>query len=164
MTSHYFGQKSTPSPPCHISSQVFNPPWNITSQFATPTIAVTNFHLFCVCLDKNFICFIDLICTHCDKTQGHTSEKFRRGQKSLLAMIMTSSMCSQPWCDLFAMISLPIKRKEMMINSEKRKLFYDHYRSHILLHQTFFKYVSSNLFEVFRCKTNKSINLKHQLI
>jgi len=36
MTSHYFGQKFTPSPPCHISSQVFKPPSNITSQFASP--------------------------------------------------------------------------------------------------------------------------------
>jgi len=72
------------------------------------------------------------------RPRAATSEKFWRGQKSLLAMIMTSSMCSQPWCDLFAMISLLIKRKEMMINSEKRKLFHDHYQSHILFHQTFF--------------------------
>jgi len=38
MTSHYFGQKSTPSLPCHISSQVVNPPSNITSQFAIPPL------------------------------------------------------------------------------------------------------------------------------
>jgi len=35
------------------------------------------------------------------------AKNFGVGQKSLLATIMTSSMCSQPWCDLFAMISLP---------------------------------------------------------
>jgi len=69
MTSHYLGQKSPPSPPCHISSQVFKPPSNITSQFEPPVIfAITNFHLFCVWLDKNFICFVDLICARCDKT------------------------------------------------------------------------------------------------
>jgi len=41
----------------------------MTPQFATPpvTVALTNIHLFCVCLDKNFICFIDLICARCDK-------------------------------------------------------------------------------------------------
>ena len=69
MTSHYFEQKFTPFPPCHISSQVITPPSNITSQFATPlTFTITNFHLFCVCLDKKFICYIDLICARCDKT------------------------------------------------------------------------------------------------
>ena len=31
-----FWAKIYPSHPCHISSQVFNPPWNITSQFGTP--------------------------------------------------------------------------------------------------------------------------------
>jgi len=36
------------------------------------------------------------------------------------------------------MINLPIKKKEMMINSEKRKLLRDHYQSHILFHKTFF--------------------------
>ena len=36
MTSHYFGEKFVPCPPCHISSQVFKPPWNITSQCANP--------------------------------------------------------------------------------------------------------------------------------
>ena len=42
----------------------------MTSQFATPPLkfVITNFHLFCVCLDKNFICFIDLICARCGKT------------------------------------------------------------------------------------------------
>ena len=54
-----------------------------------------------------------------------TSEQFR-GQKSLLVTIMTSSMCSQPWCDLFAMISLPLKREQMMINWETRKLQHDY--------------------------------------
>jgi len=29
------------------------------------------------------------------------------GAKPLLATIMTSSMCSQPWCDFLATISLP---------------------------------------------------------
>jgi len=39
------------------------------SQLATPlTVAITNFHIVCVCLDKNFICFIDFICARCDKT------------------------------------------------------------------------------------------------
>jgi len=33
------------------------------------------------------------------------------------------------------MISLPIKREEMMINSEKRKLLHDYYQFHILFHQ-----------------------------
>jgi len=36
-----------------------------------------------------------------------TIENFWRGQKSLLATIVTSSMRSQPWCDFLAMISLP---------------------------------------------------------
>jgi len=40
-----------------------------------------------------------------------TSEKFR-GAKSLLATIMTSSMCSQPWCNCFATISLPTLMEE----------------------------------------------------
>jgi len=39
--------------------------------------------------------------------QGRNQRKISKGQKSLLATIMTSSLCSQPWCDLFAMISLP---------------------------------------------------------
>ena len=60
MTSHYLGQKSPPSPPCHISSQVFKPPSNITSQFEPPPRYICNykfpsilcltrqkFHLFC---------------------------------------------------------------------------------------------------------------------
>jgi len=42
------------------------------SQFAKKKkplpFAITNFHLFCVCLDKNFIYFIDLICARCGKT------------------------------------------------------------------------------------------------
>ena len=32
-----FWAKIYPFPPCHISSQVFNPPSNVTSQFATPS-------------------------------------------------------------------------------------------------------------------------------
>jgi len=63
-----FSAKIYPLPPCHISSQVFSSPWNITSQFATPTVAITNFHLLCVRLGKNFICFIYLIGARCDKT------------------------------------------------------------------------------------------------
>ena len=35
------------------------------------------------------------------------AENFGVGEKSLLATIMTSTMCSQPWCDFFATISLP---------------------------------------------------------
>jgi len=36
MTSHYFEQKSTPSPLCHIRHKYLIPASNITSQFATP--------------------------------------------------------------------------------------------------------------------------------
>jgi len=70
MTSHYFGQKSTLSPLVTFRQKYSNPPSNTTSQFATPHLlfAITNFHLFCVCLDKNLICFIDLICARCGKT------------------------------------------------------------------------------------------------
>jgi len=65
------------------------------------------------------------------------------------------------------MVSLPIKREEMMINSEKCKLLNEYYQSHILFQQKLSVNIlgfSSSLFEVFRCKANKSINLRHQLI
>jgi len=41
-----------------------------------------------------------------------TREKFRRRQQSFLATIMTSLMCSQTWCDIFAMTSLPTVAEE----------------------------------------------------
>jgi len=70
MTSHYFGQKSTPYPLVTFRHKYLTPTSNIASQFATPplTFAITNFHIFCVCLDKIFICFIDLICARCGNT------------------------------------------------------------------------------------------------
>jgi len=66
-----FWAKIYPLTPCHISSQAFNPPLKYNVAIFNPLpliVAITNFHLFCVCLDKNFICFIDLICACCDKT------------------------------------------------------------------------------------------------
>jgi len=56
--------------------------------------------------------------------QDCNQRKFSGGQKSLLATIMTSSICSQSLSGLFVVISLRIKREEMMINSEKRKLLH----------------------------------------
>jgi len=45
--------------------------------------------------------------------QGRNQRKISGGAKSLLATIMTSLMCSQPWCDFFAMISLPTLVEEI---------------------------------------------------
>ena len=65
-----FWAKIYPLPPCHISSQVFNPHFKYSITIRNPplTFAITNFHIFCVCLDKIFICFIDLICARCGNT------------------------------------------------------------------------------------------------
>jgi len=71
MTSHHFGQKSTHSSPCHISSQVYKPPSNITSQFAKHPPYICNYKfpsILCLPRQKFHLCFIDLICARCGKT------------------------------------------------------------------------------------------------
>ena len=55
--------------------------------------------------------------------------KFRNAKvedQALQKEVRALSPVSQP--------CLPIKREEMMINSEKRKLLHDYYRSHMLFH------------------------------
>ena len=54
------GKNLPPPPLVTFRHKYLTPPSSITSQFANPpplTFAIANFHLFCVCLDKNFHLF-----------------------------------------------------------------------------------------------------------
>ena len=101
-----------------------------------------------------------------------TNENFRRGQKSLLATVMTSSVCRQPRCNLFALISLSIKIEEMIENSENCQLLHDYYQSHILFQHkllvsflviVFMKFsdvkpINQSILNIIEYKTNSRIN------
>jgi len=66
------------------------------------TIAVTNFHPFCVYLDKNFVCFIVLICTRFDKTQGRNQGRISEGAEVTFGndydVIDVQSTTMRPFC------------------------------------------------------------------
>jgi len=77
--------------------------YNVTICNPPPlTTAVTNFHLFCICLDKNFICFIVLVCTRCDKTQGRNQRNISEGAEVTFGndydVIDVQSTMMRPFC------------------------------------------------------------------